>query len=84
MEKRLIDPWKWGKYTNSAQAVEVKNVESTLYCSGQAAIDVNGQPSAADMRTQFILTINNLEELIQSAGYDCAGIVRLNIYITSV
>ena len=84
MEKRSVDPWKWGEYTNSVQAVEVKNVESTLYCSGQVAIDVNGQPSAADMRTQLLLTINNLEELIQSAGYDCAGIVRLNVYTTSV
>lgn len=26
MEKRVIDPWKWGEQTNSAQAVEVKNV----------------------------------------------------------
>ncbi|MBB6272498.1 enamine deaminase RidA (YjgF/YER057c/UK114 family) [Pedobacter cryoconitis] len=84
MEKRSVDPWKWGEYTNSAQAVEVKNAESTLYCSGQAAIDANGQPSAADMRTQLVLTIHNLEELIQSAGYSCAGIVRLNIYTTSV
>lgn len=84
MEKRSVNPWKWGEYTNSAQAIEVKNVESTLYCSGQVAIDVNGQPSTADMRTQLLLTINNLEELIQSAGYDCAGIVRLNVYTTSV
>lgn len=84
MEKRSVNPWKWGEYTNSAQAVEVKNVESTLYCSGQVAIDLNGQPSTADMRTQLLLTINNLEELIQSAGYDCAGIVRLNVYATSV
>ena len=84
MEKRTIDPWKWGEYTNSAQAVEVKNVQGTLYCSGQAAIDGNGQPSAADMKTQLLLTINNLEELIQSAGYDCSDIVRLNIYTTSV
>lgn len=84
MEKRSVDPWRWGEYTNSAQAVEVKNAECTLYCSGQAAIDVNGQPSAADMRTQLLLSINNLEELIRSAGYDCAGIVRLNVYTTSV
>lgn len=84
MEKRSVNPWKWGEYTNSAQAVEVKNVESTLYCSGQVAIDLNGQPSTADMRTQLLLTINNLEELIQSAGYDCTGIVRLNVYTTSV
>ncbi|WP_216854297.1 Rid family hydrolase [Pedobacter panaciterrae] len=25
-----------------------------------------------------------MEELIHSAGYDCAGIVRLNLYTTSV
>lgn len=84
MEKRSVDPWKWGEYTNSVQAVEVKKIEGTLYCSGQAAIDSNGQPSAADMRTQLQLTIDNLEELIRSAGYDCAGIVRLNVYTTSV
>lgn len=84
MEKRSVDPWKWGEYTNSAQAVEVKNVNGTLYCSGQAAIDANGQPSAADMKTQLLLTIDNLEELIRSAGYECSGIVRLNIYTTSV
>lgn len=84
MEKRSVDPWKWGEYTNSAQAVEVKNAEGTLYCSGQVAIDANGQPSAADMRTQLQLTLNNLEELIQSAGYECSGIVRLNVYTTSM
>lgn len=84
MEKRSVDPWKWGEYTNSAQAVEVKNVNGTLYCSGQAAIDANGQPSAADMKTQLLLTIYNLEELIRSVGYECSGIVRLNIYTTSV
>ncbi|WP_237028772.1 RidA family protein [Pedobacter steynii] len=47
-------------------------------------MDANGQPSSADMRTQLLLTINNLEELIKSAGYDCKGIVRLNVYTTSV
>lgn len=84
MEKRIIDPWKWGEATNSAQAVEVKNPTGTLYCSGQAAIDANGAPSAADMRSQLIQTIENLEHLIKTAGYECSGIVRLNVYTTSV
>lgn len=84
MEKRIIDPWKWGEATNSAQAVEVKNPTGTLYCSGQVAIDANGAPSAADMRTQLIQTIENLEHLIKTAGYECSGIVRLNVYTTSV
>lgn len=83
MEKRVIDPWKWGEQTNSAQAVEVKNVAGTLYCSGQVAIDENGVPSAADMRSQLIQTIQNLEQLINEAGYECKNIIRLNVYTTS-
>lgn len=83
MEKRTIDPWKWGEQTNSAQAVEVKNVEGTLYCSGQVAIDDNGVPSNADMRSQLMQTIKNLEKLINDSGYECKNIVRLNVYTTS-
>jgi 2-iminobutanoate/2-iminopropanoate deaminase len=83
MEKQIFDPWAWGKNTNSAQAVEVKNVAGTLYCSGQVAIDTNGVPSNADMRGQLIQTIQNLEQLISEAGYECKNIVRLNVYTTS-
>ncbi len=84
MKKTTFDPWAWGERTNSAQAVEVKQVEGTLYCSGQVAIDANGVPSAADMRSQLMQTIQNLEELITESGYDCKNIVRLNVYTTSV
>lgn len=83
MEKRTVDPWKWGEYTNSVQAVEIKQPEGTLYCSGQVAIDMNGQASSADMRTQLMQTIQNLEQLIGEAGYECRGIVRLNVFTTS-
>lgn len=83
MEKRTVDPWKWGQYTNSVQAVEVKQPEGTLYCSGQVAIDENGQPSAADMRSQLLQTFQNLEQLIRESGYEPGGIVRLNVFTTS-
>jgi 2-iminobutanoate/2-iminopropanoate deaminase len=84
MQKRSIDPWKWGENTNSAQAVEIKQPEGTLYCSGQVAIDANGQPSTADMKAQLLQIFQNLEHLIGEAGYECQGIVRLNVYTTSV
>ncbi|TGE27592.1 RidA family protein [Hymenobacter metallicola] len=83
MQKRTIDPWKWGEQTNSVQAVEIKQAEGTLYCSGQVAIGAQGQPSTADMRTQLIQVFQNLEQLITEAGYECGGIVRLNIFTTS-
>ena len=83
MEKRTIDPWDWGKNTNSVQAVEVKQIEGTLYCSGQVALDANGIPSSENMRSQLIQTISNLEKLISEANYECKNIVRLNVYTTS-
>ena len=84
MEKRTVDPWKWGERTNSVQAVEIRQPAGTLYCSGLVAIDAEGQPSTADMRSQLLQTFQNLEHLISEAGYECQGIVRLNVYTTSV
>ncbi|MCD9616351.1 RidA family protein [Chryseobacterium gleum] len=83
MEKRTVNPWKWQDERSYSQAVEVKNVESTLYCSGQAAIDPDGTSSDKDMKSQLEQAIANLEEVITTAGYECGGIVRLNIYTTS-
>lgn len=83
MEKRTVNPWSWQNERSYSQAVEVKNVESTLYCSGQAAIDPDGTSSDKDMKSQLQQAIANLEEVILKAGYECKNIVRLNIYTTS-
>lgn len=83
MEKRTINPWNWQKERSYSQAVEVKDVKSTLYCSGQAAIDQDGTSSNKDMKSQLEQAIANLEEVITTAGYECKNIARLNIYTTS-
>jgi len=83
MEKRITNPWKWQDVRNYAQAVEVKNVQSTLYVSGQTAIDDNGISSDADMRTQLIKTLENLEKVIHQADFELKNIVRLNVYTTA-
>jgi 2-iminobutanoate/2-iminopropanoate deaminase len=83
MEKRVINPWQWQDERSYVQAVEVKNVTSTLYCAGQAAVHADGRSSNADMKTQLLLAIENLERVITEAGYECKDIVRLNILTTS-
>ena len=83
MEKRIINPWQWQDERSYVQAVEVKNVTSTLYVSGQTAISAGGQSSNADMKTQLQHAIQNLEEVITRADFECSGIVRLNIYTTN-
>lgn len=83
MEKRIINPWQWQDERSYVQAVEVKGVTGTLYVSGQAAVFPDGKSSTADMKTQLIQAIQNLEQVISEAGYECKNIVRLNIYSTS-
>lgn len=83
MEKRIINPWEWQNERSYVQAVEVKNPEGTLYVSGQTAISADGISSNEDMESQLKLTIKNLEQVITEAGYECSGIVRLNIYTTA-
>jgi enamine deaminase RidA (YjgF/YER057c/UK114 family) len=83
MEKQIINPWTWQDERSYVQAVEVKQVTSTLYCSGQAAVYPDGRSSTDDMKTQLILAIRNLEQVIDEAGYDCQNIVRLNVFTTS-
>jgi 2-iminobutanoate/2-iminopropanoate deaminase len=83
MQKRIINPWQWQDERSYVQAVEIKQPESTLYISGQTAINAAGEESTGDMRTQLTQTIQNLEQVISEAGYNCEGIVRLNIYTTS-
>jgi len=82
MEKLEINPWTWQDARSYSQAVEVRNVESTLYISGQTAINDDGISSDADIRSQLVQTIENLEKVIHCAGYEMKNIVRLNIYTT--
>jgi 2-iminobutanoate/2-iminopropanoate deaminase len=83
MEKRIINPWKWQDERSYVQAVEVRNVTGTLYCSGQAAVKADGTSSNGDMKTQVVLALENLEQVIKEAGYEPKNIVRLNVYTTS-
>src|SRR6476659_4209099 len=83
MEKKIINPWEWQNQRSYVQAVEVKHTESTLYISGQTAINTNGESSNADMKSQLKIAIQNLEQVINEAGYKPENIVRLNIYTTS-
>lgn len=83
MQKNIINPWNWQDERSYVQAVEIKNVNSTLYVSGQTAISDDGISSRKDMRSQLIHAIRNLESVIRAAEYELKNIVRLNIYTTS-
>ncbi|WP_198661735.1 RidA family protein [Lewinella sp. IMCC34183] len=83
MRKRSINPWSWQDQRSYHQAIEVTQPAGTLYVSGQTAIDAAGRSSDADMRSQLIQALANLEQVIEAAGYTPANIVRLNVYTLS-
>jgi 2-iminobutanoate/2-iminopropanoate deaminase len=84
MEKNIINPWKWQDNFGYAQAVEVKNNNGTLYCSGQAAMNADGAPVGGSMQEQIELSLANVEKVITEAGYSLKNIVRLNLYTTNI
>ncbi len=85
MERQIINPWQWQDQFGYVQANEVRGAQRILYCSGQAANDETGAAvHAGDMRAQITLALDNLETLLQQAGFTFADIMRLNIYTTDV
>lgn len=84
MQKVISNPWQWQDFLGYAQAVEISQSTHTLYCSGQAAMNAEGQPVETDMSGQLNQSFDNLETVLQQAGYSLANVVRLNYYTTSV
>lgn len=84
VKKTVINPWAWQDRMVYAQAVEVPGYASTLYCSGQAAMDEDGNPSCGSMNDQIHESFDNLETVLRHAGYTLSDVVRLNFYTTSI
>ncbi|AKD57900.1 RidA family protein [Spirosoma radiotolerans] len=84
MNLKTINPWQWQNNFGYAQAVEITQHQGTLYCAGQAAIDADGNPVGGSMTEQVQLSLQNLETVINKAGYHPAHIIRLNLYTTSI
>ena len=83
MEKLIISPWNWQEQRKYVQAVEIKNFDSILFLSGQAAINEDGISSNENMREQLIQTFQNIEKVVAEAKYELKNIVALTIYTTS-
>jgi 2-iminobutanoate/2-iminopropanoate deaminase len=84
MQKTTVNPWRWQDQLGYAQAVEVPQSTFTLYCAGQAAMDAEGRPMGGSMSEQIKVSFDNLETVLQQAGYSMDHVVRLNFYTTSI
>jgi enamine deaminase RidA (YjgF/YER057c/UK114 family) len=85
VERRVINPCTWQDQFAYVQANEVTDVERVLVCAGQTSMDAEGRPAHPDdMRAQIEQALDNLEAVLEVAGFELSDVVRLNYYTTNV
>jgi enamine deaminase RidA (YjgF/YER057c/UK114 family) len=84
-ERTSINPWSWSTTLGFDQAELVGGHRRQLFCSGQDAVDADGNPQhPGDMGAQLELALDNLEAVLGAADMTLANVVRLNAYTTDV
>ena len=83
MEKRIIEtlnaPKPVGPYSQAVQA------GSFLFCSGQIAIaPESNQVLQADVATQARRVLDNLQAVLEAAGYSLQDVVKTTIFLTDM
>lgn len=85
MERKIINPSKWQDPLGFVQGHEVTGGQRVLYCAGQISVDPDGKPlHVGDFRGQLNRVLDNIEQVLQGAGFTVADIVRVNIYTTDL
>jgi enamine deaminase RidA (YjgF/YER057c/UK114 family) len=85
MERKPINPWPWSVNLGFDQAELIEGHQRQLVCSGQDAVDADGQPRhPGDMAAQLELALDNLETVLAAADMTLANVVRLNVYTTDL
>ena len=85
MERTAVNPWSWSVKLGFDQAQLVEGHRRELICSGQDAVDANGNSQhPGDMAAQLGLALDNLEAVLADADMTLANVVRLNAYTTDV
>ena len=84
-ERTPINPWSWSTNLGFDQAQLIEGHRRQLVCSGQDAVDADGNPQhPGDMAAQLELALDNLEAVLAAAGMSLANVVRLNVYTTDL
>ncbi|GAA4897172.1 RidA family protein [Stackebrandtia albiflava] len=85
IERTAVNPWNWSEKMGFHQGEIVAGHSRTLYCSGQTAMNADGEPQhPGDMAAQLALAVANLEAVLDEAGMSLSNLVRLNVYTTDV
>jgi enamine deaminase RidA (YjgF/YER057c/UK114 family) len=83
MDRTSINPVSWSGQLGFDQAQLIEGHQRQLVCSGQDAVDAEGNAQhPGDMAAQLELSLDNLEGVLADADMTLANVVRLNVYTT--
>jgi enamine deaminase RidA (YjgF/YER057c/UK114 family) len=83
--RKAINPWPWSINLGFDQAELIEGHQRQLVCSGQDAVDADGNPRhPGDMAAQLEFALDNLEAVLAAADMTLANVVRLNVYTTDL
>jgi enamine deaminase RidA (YjgF/YER057c/UK114 family) len=85
MQRTSINPVSWSVDLGFDAAELIEGHQRQLLCSGQDAVDANGNPQhPGDMTAQLGVALDNLEAILTAADMTLANVVRLNAYTTDL
>jgi enamine deaminase RidA (YjgF/YER057c/UK114 family) len=85
MQRQPINPSSWSLNLGFDQAELIEGSQRQLFCSGQDAVDADGQPRhPGDMAAQLDMALDNLETILAAGDMTLANVARLNVYTTDV
>lgn len=85
LKRTAVNPWPWSVRYGFNQAEHVESPSRVLFCSGQASVDSEGNVKfAGDMRGQVVLSLDNLEAVLQAGDMSLSNVVKLVLYTTSI
>jgi enamine deaminase RidA (YjgF/YER057c/UK114 family) len=83
VQRSAINPVSWSANLGFEQAELIEGHRRLLVCSGQDAVDADGNSQhPGDIAAQLEMSLDNLEAVLAAAGMTVANIVRLNVYTT--
>src|SRR6266487_5324135 len=85
MERRSINPVSWSLNLGFDQAQLIEGHKRLLVCSGQDAVDADGNSQhPGDVAAQLEMSLDNREAVLAAADMTLANVVRLNVYTTDL
>jgi reactive intermediate/imine deaminase len=85
LKRTQVNPWTWQDARGFSQGWMIEGARSTVYVSGQVAVDADGNPVGRDdFEAQVRQVFENIGAVLQEAGASLQDIVKLTVFLTDL